>query len=162
PPWTADERGSHGHRLTAEPARGAPPLPARQGRRPGLSVGGLLGQDVAAEVHERLDRFCYERRGVVRVGERVRAGGDRAAVARIDLRLDHAGASVVDRAQARDRAAVALRVAREELPGLQLGLGAHEPVRDSAGAVSEEAAIWATTSRSANPLISWTSVSGRR
>src|SRR5688572_14170485 len=78
---------------------------------------GLVGGDVAAEVHQRLDRFRDERGCLRGVRERVRARLQRArAGARgIDLGLDDDGVAVVDRAEDGDRAAVALRMTHEEL-----------------------------------------------
>src|SRR3954452_5306974 len=93
----------------------------------GLTPCGLLGLDVAAEVHERLDRFDGERRRLPRVRELERAGllRGRIAVAVVDVALDGDADAVVDRAQDRDRASVLARVTDEELsePGRRLAAG---------------------------------------
>src|SRR5436190_22823678 len=116
----------------------------------------LLGAHVAAEHHQRLDRFGHERRRLVRVREGVRAGPRRlgaAAAGGVDLSFDDARVAVVDGAENRDRAAVAARVADEELSSRAGGL-AHD------GAAALRAA-WATVSLSANPVSFAASAAGR-
>src|SRR2546423_5597506 len=78
----------------------------------------LLGVHVAAEHHQRLDRFGHERRRLVRVREGVRAGPRRLGAATTgggDLSFDDARVAVVGGAKNRDRAAVPAGVAGEEL-----------------------------------------------
>src|SRR2546430_8243125 len=84
----------------------------------GATSRGLLGLDVAAEVHQRLDGFGDERGRLARVGERVRTGADRRRARRSvreDLRLDDARLAVVDRTHDRDRAALLACVPDEQL-----------------------------------------------
>src|SRR5690348_15470830 len=122
----------------------------------------LLGEDVAAEVHEALDRFGHECRRLRGVGERVRAGTHRVDGARRkDLRLDHARRAVVDCTQDCHRASVLLRVPDEELAPRRLCRARHGTtgagdVAAVVGVVSDSPAIaffaaCATASRSLKP-----------
>ena len=124
----------------------------------------LLRVDVAAEDHQSLDRFRHERRRLVSVREGVWPRPQRLGAAPalwVDLGLDDAGVSVVDRTQDRDRPPVSSRMTYEELsrsrltgrPGGPCGL-AHDP----------GTAFWtacATVSLSAKPSILTASVPGR-
>ena len=78
----------------------------------------LLRVYVAAEDHERLDRFGDERRCLLRVREGVRprsGGGCIPRAGRIHLRLDDARIAVVNGSQHGHGATVLPRVADEEL-----------------------------------------------
>ncbi len=131
--WSRSPTSCFGYAARASPTR------ARRTRW--LCRDFLFGVDVAAEIHQRLDRFGDERGRLVRVRERVRAGLDRIALRRIHLGLDHARVAVVDRAQACDRPALALRVPGEELArGGVLFEEAHEPALVNGAAVTEAAA----------------------
>src|SRR5439155_4352770 len=84
--------------------------------------GALFGEDVAAEIHERLDGLGDESGRLRRVGERVRPGPDRIVHARRKhLSLDDARHPVVDGAEDRHRASVLLGVADEQLAAGCLG-----------------------------------------
>ena len=122
----------------------------------------LLGMYVAAEHHQCLDCLGHERGRLMDIGERVWTGSGGLGVpgsGGIDLRFDHAGVAVIDRAENGDGAAVPTRMPDEELartgrPSFGGRVG-HVPVR---------AAFWAacaTVSLSAKPLIRTTSVAGR-
>jgi len=72
----------------------------------GLRAVKLIRLDVAAEVHQRFDRFGYERGCLLRVGEGVGAGLRRFRVPGADrehFSLDDARVAVVDGSQDRDR-----------------------------------------------------------
>ena len=126
---------------------------------PGAAGRISLCMYVAAEDHEGLDSFGHECRCLMDVGESVRAGPRRlcaTAAGRIDLGLDDAGVTVIDRAENCYRASVAAGMPHEELarPGSLGGWVGHVP----------RAAFWAacaTVSLSAKPLILATSVPGR-
>src|SRR5881409_1107227 len=94
-------------------------VPTARSRAPKARLrAALLGLDVAAEVHQRLDGFGDERGRLARVGERVRTGADRRRARRSvreDLRLDDARLAVVDRTHDRDRAALLACVPDEQL-----------------------------------------------
>ena len=122
-----------------------------------LPYGGL---NVAAEVHQGLDRFGHESRGLAAVGEGVRPGPERLGArhaCREDLGLDDAGVAVVDCAHDRDRAPVLAGVPDEELApaarsahdarrgrvggGLRNGVAVGEPVEpdeERSGALEDQ------------------------
>src|SRR5256885_5837540 len=77
----------------------------------------LLGVHVAAEHHQRLDRFGHERRRLVRVREGGRTRPRPLGAATTgggDLSFDDARVALVDGAGRRDRAAAAARAAGGE------------------------------------------------
>ena len=79
---------------------------------------GLLGLDVAAENHQRFDGLGHELRRLDSVRERIWPCLDRLAgvgTGGVDLGLDDARVSMVDRAKHRDGPAVLACVADEEL-----------------------------------------------
>src|SRR5437764_10522463 len=140
-------------------------LTSRRYRAEGGTKRTLLRVDVAAEVHERLNRFGHERRGLACIRERVRPRPDRGFRAGLkDLRLADARVAVVDRPQDGDRAAVLACVADVELaaaaqPVQFCGRLAHDGVPTKPRATF--AAAWATESWSAKPTSFWTSLPGR-
>src|SRR5262249_16958072 len=105
---------------------------------PGWSASVVV--DVAADVHERLDRLADGCRRLAGVGEGVRAGlHDVLGACREDLGLDDARAAIVDRAEDGDGAPVLLRVADEQLSASRLGRVAHGAT--AAGVVDGAAAV---------------------
>src|SRR5437764_4359246 len=114
----------------------------------GDTEGRLLRLDVAAEVHQRLDRLRHERRRLVGVSERVRPGPERSRrrrSQRVDLGLDDARVTVVEGAHDRDRPAVLARMAHEELRPRRHPTTCAQPVAPTALAAATLRSIAATS-----------------
>src|SRR5579863_10510384 len=95
--------------------RGPAAIPASAGGRIRARLPALLRADFAAEVDQRLHRLGHERRRLADIAKGVRACLGRRCVAWEDLGFDDTGVSAVHHTQARDRAAVELCVADEQL-----------------------------------------------